>query len=130
MQAEQLCFDVPRPLQSRPRRSAKPPPRQHSEPPAGEQMELHMVPAAAEAALPVRREQPSAGHTPESFAEWLLGQSKQPGMVGELARAARLDHAFPRRGGVGAVRMHLCRTGADGDVFVALEDAERVFDRC
>lgn len=70
------------------------------------------------------------GHAPgRSFAAWLLAQVKQPGTLGELARAARLDRSFPKVGSVDQVRARFCQIGADGDAFAALEDAERDYDR-
>lgn len=64
-----------------------------------------------------------------SFGEWVLEQAKRAGMLGELARAARLDRQFPKRGIVDDVRAHFSAVGADGDAFAALEDAEREYDR-
>jgi hypothetical protein len=66
---------------------------------------------------------------PQSFAAWLLGQSKQSGTLGELAKAAKLDRLFPRTGSADDVRARFSAGGADGDAFEALDDAERIFDR-
>jgi len=63
------------------------------------------------------------------FVTWLLGQGKSGGTVGELAKAARGDRMFPRRGSVEDVRALFDAAGADGDAHAALDDAERAYDR-
>ncbi|WP_254514700.1 sterile alpha motif-like domain-containing protein [Novosphingobium sp. G106] len=60
----------------------------------------------------------------QPFAEWLLGQRDRKGWIGDLAKAAKADRDFPRRGGPEEVRKRLQQMGADGDVFEALDDAE------
>jgi hypothetical protein len=139
----QLWLDVPRPIQPRPRREA---PRVERGAKSGfvasvaGQMELRMV-AAPVAAAPVEiappiRARPKAEHAEPvasaatlSFAAWLLGQGKQPGTLGELAKAAKLDRLFPKNGTADDVRARFSAAGADGDAFEALDDAERTFDR-
>ncbi|MBW8745071.1 MAG: hypothetical protein JF628_12155 [Sphingomonas sp.] len=69
-----------------------------------------------------------AVETRASFGEWLLKQAK-PGALGDLAKAARLDRQFPKRGSADDARVHFSAVGADGDAFAALEDAEREYDR-
>ena len=64
-----------------------------------------------------------------SFGAWLLDQTKRPGSVGELAKAARADRLFPRNGSADDVRKRFGVAGADGDAFEALDDAEREYDR-
>lgn len=63
------------------------------------------------------------------FGEWLLAQAKRPGLLGELAKAAKLDRSFPKGGSADAVRDRFSAVGADGDAFEALDDAEREYDR-
>ena len=96
------------------------------------QMEMRMGPPetkpvrqAPPLALP--REIPSAP-PPPSFVAWLLKQHKQPGTLGDLAKAARLDPLFPKAGNAENVRAHFSAVGADGDAFEALDYAERQFD--
>lgn len=62
------------------------------------------------------------------FVAWLREQSKRRGAIGELAKAARLDPSFPKKGSVDDVRTRFGRLGADGDAYAALEDAERAYD--
>jgi hypothetical protein len=63
------------------------------------------------------------------FVAWLREQAKSGGAIGELAKAARLDPSFPKKGSADDVRARFCRLGADGDAYVALDDAERAYDR-
>lgn len=42
----------------------------------------------------------------------------------DLAAAARADRTFPKDGDPEAVRAHLRKQQADGDVFAAIDDAE------
>ena len=156
---EQLWLDVARPIQTRPpreRRTAGG--RAGNEGPAqATQMELRMsarppvqivvaptgavradrvqtgtvhtdaVPAAKPGPLPVR--EPAIADTRPCFVTWLLGQGKSGGTIGELAKAARADRLFPRKGSADDVRARFDGTGADGDAYAALEDAERAYDR-
>lgn len=63
----------------------------------------------------------------EQFGTWLIAQHGRPGWVGDLARAAKGDRAFPRTGNPDAVRAHLNRMEAEGDMFEALDDAETLW---
>lgn len=60
----------------------------------------------------------------QSFGEWLLAQTDRKGWIGDLAKAAKTDKDFPKRGSPDEVRKRLQQMGADGDVFEALDDAE------
>jgi len=96
------------------------------------QIEMRMVPPAAPPVrqappLTLPRETPSAP-PPLSFVAWLLKQHKQPGTLGDLAKAARLDPLFPKAGNAENVRAHFSAVGAEGDAFEALDYAERQFD--
>jgi len=64
-----------------------------------------------------------------SFASWLLDQTARKGIIGELAKAARTDRQFPKKGSADDVRARFSAVGADGDAFEALDDAEREYDR-
>lgn len=135
----QLWLDVARPIQPRPRRTAREVgnmPQIHGPAPQS-QFELRMAPAPAMAApkivAPVRAPAyvpapPELAQRP-SFAAWLVNQGKQPGSLGELARAVKLDRLFPKAGSADDVRARFSAAGADGDAFEALDDAEREFDR-
>lgn len=58
------------------------------------------------------------------FGTWLLEQTDRPGWISGLAKAAKTDRSFPRNGDIDAVRKRFQETGADGDAFEALDDAE------
>jgi hypothetical protein len=60
----------------------------------------------------------------QSFGEWLLARTDRKGWIGDLAKAAKADRDFPKRGSPGDVRKRLQQMGADGDAFEALDDAE------
>jgi hypothetical protein len=98
-------------------------------------MELKMVVAAP--IMPIPKVSPprqvpavvSSGPVRQPFGAWLLDQTKRTGLIGELAKAVRLDRAFPKNGTVDEVRARFASVGADGDAFMALEDAEREYDR-
>ncbi|UIJ46912.1 hypothetical protein LZK98_08210 [Sphingomonas cannabina] len=64
-----------------------------------------------------------------AFGAWLTGQATRDDWVGELAAKAARDPGFPVDGDPHRVRVHLSGFLAsfevDGDVFEALEDAER-----
>lgn len=137
---QQLWFEVDRPIHVRadrqkPARTLRSP---ASAAPA--QLELRMSPPRAAPPLAVAK--PVASGAPQSpvpaavekpmsisFAAWLLDQSGRKDMVGELAKAARLDRQFPKRGSADDVRARFSAAGADGDGFEALDDAEREYDR-
>ena len=46
-----------------------------------------------------------------------------------MAKAAKLDRLFPKNGTVDDVRARFSAAGADGDAFMALDDAEHEYDR-
>ena len=71
----------------------------------------------------------SSSIVPPNFLAWLREQAKSGGAIGELAKAARLDPSFPKKGSADDVRARFGRFGADGDAYAALEDAERAYDR-
>lgn len=58
------------------------------------------------------------------FGAWLLTQRGRGDWVDGIADAARADRAFPKNGDPEAVRAHLRKQQADGDAFVAIDDAE------
>jgi hypothetical protein len=135
--AEQLWLDVDRPIAVRARRPRAVSSPRRPEPEAGMQLELRMAPAAPRPAAPAPPELPPRAveppqpphHDRASFSQWLFAQTKRSGTIGELSKAARLDRSFPRNGTVEDVRRRFARAGADGDAFMALEDAEREYDR-
>jgi hypothetical protein len=59
-----------------------------------------------------------------TFGKWLLAQKDRGDWVDGLADAARADRTFPKTGDPEAVRAHLRKQQADGDVFQAVDDAE------
>lgn len=61
------------------------------------------------------------------FGTWLLEQAERSDWIGGLAKVARTDRGFPRGGDIEAVRKRFQETGADGDAFEALDDAEMDF---
>ena len=60
----------------------------------------------------------------QPFGRWLLAQIGQDGVIGDLARAAKADSKFPRDGDFGAISGRLNELQAEGEMHVALEDAE------
>ncbi len=58
------------------------------------------------------------------FGRWLLTQRDRGDWVDGIADAARADRTFPKNGNPEAVRAHLRKQQADGDVFAAIDDAE------
>jgi hypothetical protein len=58
------------------------------------------------------------------FGAWLLTQHNRGDWVDGIANAARADRSFPKNGDSEEVRAHLRKQQADGDAFVALDDAE------
>ena len=67
----------------------------------------------------------------EPFARWLIGQAplKRSGLIGMLAAAAKGDPRFPKSADPEGVRNHVSKLGADGDIFEAIDDAEREWSR-
>jgi len=59
------------------------------------------------------------------FGTWLLKQDLRDGWIGILAKGAKTDRAFPKQGDPDAVRKRLGETGAEADMFEAVDDAER-----
>ncbi len=82
------------------------------------------VEPALEAAEPLEDQQEEAEQPKETFGTWLLAQQTRKGWVGDLAKAAKADRAFPKRGSPDDVRKRLQEMGAEGDVYEALDDAE------
>ena len=60
----------------------------------------------------------------EAFGSWLLVQVDRGDWIDGLAKAARGDPGFPKRGTVDQVRDRMRAQGADPDAFEALDDAE------
>ncbi|WP_083274903.1 hypothetical protein [Novosphingobium resinovorum] len=58
------------------------------------------------------------------FGRWILEQSERGGFIGQLASIARSDRGFPKDGTPEAVRKRLGDTGADPEMFEAVDDAE------
>jgi hypothetical protein len=136
-QPRQLWLDVERPILARPRRPRPASPDAATQPPADRQMELRMVPASMPV-VPIPKVAPgppaelaavASGPARQPFGAWLLDQAKRPGLTGELAKAVRLNRAFPKNGSADAVRACFASIGADGDAFMALDDAETEYDR-
>jgi hypothetical protein len=150
---QQQWLDIARPIQSRhPRQRAVLRSRQQRDDAlAALQMELRMsapVPASVAPPAPAAVRAPTVQDAEPSYAvaaptlpaapiqpvrpcfvAWLREQSKSGGAIGELAKAARLDPSFPKKGSADDVRARFGRLGADGDAYAALEDAERAYDR-
>lgn len=59
-----------------------------------------------------------------TFGRWLLGQADRTDEIGALAKAAKVDSAFPKEGDVLAVSRRLNVVQADSDMHAALEQAE------
>ncbi|MEG3166473.1 hypothetical protein U1701_17975 [Sphingomonas sp. PB2P19] len=59
-----------------------------------------------------------------TFGRWLLTQRDRGDWIDGIADAARADRTFPKNGDPKAVRAHLRKQQADGDAFVAVDDAE------
>jgi hypothetical protein len=58
------------------------------------------------------------------FGRWVLEQTSRGGFLGQLATIAKSDRGFPKEGGPDAVRKRLGDTGADPEMFDAVDDAE------
>jgi hypothetical protein len=58
------------------------------------------------------------------FGTWLIQQAGKGGFIGQLATIAKADRGFPKHGGPDAVRKRLGDTGADPEMFEAVDDAE------
>ncbi len=77
------------------------------------------VPVPVLSRRPIPRPLPS---TP--FGTWLLAQAQKDGWIGDLAKAAKADRAFPRGGDADAVRQRLSLAGAEADMVEAVDAAE------
>jgi len=64
------------------------------------------------------------------FGAWLLRQDTRDDWVGMLAKGAKADRGFPKAGDPDAVRKRLGETGAEADMFEAVDDAEAAWLRC
>ena len=144
IRVEQYWLDVDRPIEPRQVRGA---PRQRVRgETAGHQMEFRMavprpvpVPEVVMAVSVAPQAEPivptpasdtdPAPMTTLPFGAWLLEQTNSRGTLGELAKAAKLDRQFPRKGTADEVRARFSAAGADGDAFEALDDAERDYAR-
>ena len=62
--------------------------------------------------------------TQQPFGRWLIAQVGHEGSIGELARAAKEDRQFPKDGDFEAISRRLNELQAEGEMHVALEDAE------
>lgn len=60
----------------------------------------------------------------QPFGRWLLAQVSREDAIGGLARAAKADSKFPRDGDFEAISRRLNELQAEGEMHVALEDAE------
>jgi hypothetical protein len=58
------------------------------------------------------------------FGQWVLDQGERGGFIGQLAGIAKTDRGFPKNGDPEAVRKRLGDTGADPEMFDAVDDAE------
>jgi len=138
----QLWLDVERPIVARPRRQ-RAIPQDAPVTALDRQMELRMVPPPVPV-VPIPKIAPRPLVKPVStpiakspsllddrppFGVWLLDQVKRPGLIGELAKAVKLDRLFPKTGTIEEVRARFAAVGADGDAFMALDDAELEYDR-
>jgi len=58
------------------------------------------------------------------FGRWLIEQERRGGALGELAKQAKADPAFPRDGDVKAVWKRLNAVQVESDLYAAMEEAE------
>ncbi|WP_334181704.1 hypothetical protein [Novosphingobium sp.] len=58
------------------------------------------------------------------FGQWVLQQTERGGFIAQLASIAKTDRGFPKNGNPEAVRKRLGETGADPEMFDAVDDAE------
>ena len=59
-----------------------------------------------------------------AFGAWLVQQKGREGAIGELAKIAVTDRAFPRAGAPDDVRLHLNKAQADPMLYEVVDDAE------
>lgn len=136
---QQLWLDMEHPIRPRPSRErrARGEGRHVGASPADVQLALTMTAMPApqppiQALAPPPRISVGPGPAEEArpcFVVWLREQGKRKDAIGELAKAVRIDPAFPRAGSADDVRSRFGDVGADGDAFAALEDAERAYDQ-
>ena len=62
--------------------------------------------------------------TEQPFGRWLIGQVAREDAIGALARSAKADSKFPKDGDFEAISRRLNDLQAEGEMHVALEDAE------
>jgi len=67
--------------------------------------------------------------TTQPFGRWLLAQAQEEGATGDLARAAKADSRFPKDDDFEAISRRLNELQAEGEMHVALEDAEAAWLR-
>lgn len=60
----------------------------------------------------------------QTLGRWLLDQTGREDAIGDLARAAKGDTKFPRDGDLEAISHRLNELQAEGEMHIALEDAE------
>ncbi len=60
----------------------------------------------------------------QALGRWLLAQIGREDAIGDLARAAKSDAKFPRDGDLEAISRRLNELQAEGEMHIALEDAE------
>ena len=82
------------------------------------------VPDDARAVLNPPSNPPASPAKTTPFGTWLLGQDCRNDWIGDLAKAAKADRAFPKRSDPDAVRHRLSLMGAEADMFEALDAAE------
>lgn len=58
------------------------------------------------------------------FSQWLVAQENRAGAIGELAKFAKADRAFPRDGTPKDAWKRLNQVGAESDLYAAMEEAE------
>jgi len=61
------------------------------------------------------------------FGRWLIDQKGRSDSIGELAKCVAADPSFPRDGDVFAAWKRINQIGADGDMLVAMEEAESIW---
>jgi hypothetical protein len=66
---------------------------------------------------------PTPATPDQPFAAWLLRQDARPDDIGDLARTARRDPAFPRLGTYEEVERHLVPRSEDGSARATAEAA-------
>jgi len=80
--------------------------------------------------VPFRQPVPPPPMPSTPFGTWLLAQTRNDGWIGDLAKAAKADGAFPRGGDADAVRRRLSLAGAEADMVEAVDAAELAWLAC